>query len=110
MRKKQQLTKRGYFKKYRERIFKNNQVILSKNERAKFADDELKKQSHIMHHEGTIIIDVDIDDPFASVIAVFKNKVKYIGYSKRKPDDIPNDKIAIQVAVSSLIKRLKGDS
>ena len=30
---KPKLTKRGYFKKNRERIFKNNKVILSKNDR-----------------------------------------------------------------------------
>jgi len=42
-----------------------------------------------------------------SVRVVLSNKESYIGYSKRMPNDVPNDKIAIQVAVSRLIKRLK---
>ncbi len=104
MKKKQQLTKRGYFKKYRERIFRNNQVILSKNEQAMFADEEIVNALGTDYEYS--IVDIDIYDPYISVRAVF-NKKSYIGYSKRMPNDVPNDRIGIQVAVSRLIKRLK---
>ena len=62
-----------------------------------------------MYHnnDGDIMIAVDIDDPFTSILAVFKNNEQCMGYSKRTPNDVPNDRIAIQVAVARLIKRIK---
>ena len=104
MKKKQQLSKRGYFKKYRERIFRNNEILLSKNEQGKFADEEIVNKLGTDYEYS--IIDVDIYDPYTSV-TLATDKGNYIGYSKRMPNDVPNDRIAIQVAVSSLIKRLK---
>ncbi len=110
----------------RERIFRNNQVVLSNTDRINFAANELARQSKVAHDEEDItliasIIKVDIYDPFISVgfpksnrtilQKIFKQrplKAKY-GYSKRMPNDVPNDRIAIQVAVSRLIKRLKND-
>jgi len=108
MKKKQQLTKRGYFKKYRERIFKNNQVILTTKERCKAALNEFQKNVDklTISENDTAYVEVDIYDPYTSV-KMFIKKKSYTGYSKRMPNDIPNDRIAIQVAVSRLIKRLK---
>ena len=102
---KQQLTKRGYLKKHRERIFRNNKVTLSKGEITRFADEEIVKALGTDYEYA--IIDVDIYDPYTSVKVVLSNKESYIGYSKRMPNDVPNDRIAIQVAVSRLVKRLK---
>ncbi len=107
MKKKQQLTKRGYFKKYRERIFKNNKIELNTKEKLAYAKEELLKNKISLEDVGIV---VDSYDPFMSVS--YTNMAKKvmrncIGYSKRMPNDVPNDRIAIQVAVSRLIKRLK---
>ena len=107
MKKKQRLTKRGYFKKYRERIFRNNKVVLSTKRRLLYAKEELSKNKIPLEDVGIV---VDSYDPFMSVsyTSMSKNIMHtYIGYSKRMPNDIPNDKIGIQVAIGSLIKRLK---
>lgn len=107
MKNKQQLTRKGYLKKNRERIFKNNRVELSLNERGKVADEEIVRKLGSTYQYS--ITNVDIYDPYTSVEILMGKDKRYIGYSKRMPNDVPNDRIAIQVAVSRLIKRLKND-
>ena len=98
----------------RERIFRNNQVILTQAERFKYLNDEFIRQSNKNKIPKKIITDIktlnlDINDPFISVSISPDgyNNINIYGYSKRMPNDVPNDRIAIQVAVSRLIKRLK---
>jgi len=88
----------------RERIFRNNRVVLTHEERLEFITQEFKRQDkkRDVKYLIKLNVDYDIDDPFISV-----SILGHIGYSKRMPNDVPNDRIAIQVAVSRLIKRLK---
>jgi len=107
----------------RERIFRNNRVELSLEEREDYAREELLRQtkrktfpSGILKSFGIINITttplkIDKYDPFFR-ITILTNQLEVSvqeisGYSKRMPNDVPNDRIAIQVAVSRLIKRLK---
>lgn len=94
----------------RSRVFKNNSVVLNRNDRIAFAIDELERQTKaIVNTTIRRTIEIDIVDPFISVYC--KSSGEFIfGYSKRMPNDVPNDKIGIQVAVSRLIKRLKNDN
>ena len=102
----------------RERIFRNNQVILTFEERNKFANEEHERQIKKLNIVGLnfaekFTFEVDIIDPFIAVVATVSTKkpenIRFTvaGYSKRMPNDIPNDRIGIQVAVSRLIKRLQ---
>jgi len=105
----------------RERIFRNNKVELTYTERLEFVKEEYDRQIkklNIKHCLGNFMLNlkkarVDITDPFTAVTVIVSTrkpkspKFKVAGYSKRMPNDVPNDRIAIQVAVSFLIKRLK---
>lgn len=94
----------------RERIFRNNRVELNENEKHHYAKSEILRQAlkYNFSIDSEAIVAVDVDDPFMSVGYLSPSPhISGRGYSKRMPNDIPNDRIAIQVAVSRLIKRLK---
>ena len=94
----------------RERIIRNNSVILGRVDRIFFAKAELVRQG-VKNGTSTLDADklyVDICDSFTVIEIYHINDKKYIfGCSKRMPNDVPNDRIGIQVAVSRLIKRLQ---
>ena len=98
----------------RERIFRNNQVVLTEKERVSYAQSEIDRQYNNKNFFGfdKESMRVDIYDPYACVEMITRSKIEQKSikaYSKRMPNDVPNDRIAIQVAVSRLIKRLKND-
>ena len=95
---------------FRSRIFKNNRTVLNNDDRIAFAIDELERQTKtIVNVSIRKTIEIDIADPFISIYCAKNDSSDELifGYSKRMPNDVPNDRIAIQVAVSRLIRRLK---
>jgi len=98
---------KSWLRKHRGEIFKKRKVVLTPAKRLAFALKEIKRVfSDGYDHIGDLT--VDIYDPYTSVIittSVRSKMLQITGYTKRMPDDIPDDKMGIRVAVGRLAKR-----